>query len=111
MRLLVPLVLLAAAAAGGCAFPGHVAEATLERSVPAAGIAVLDCRTHNGDIVLRARPGADTLQVHAALSVRGHTPEAAAANLSHLRVEPRLEGDRLVLAGEYDSEVRSLSPS
>jgi hypothetical protein len=107
-RLLLSLFPLVAA----CTTPMHKASRVVTFEVPAAALQRLGCTSHNGSIRVTGDAKAAVVTVRAELSVRGFTPEEAAANLAQLDVAQEVAGDALTLGGRCpDALRRRFSPA
>jgi len=107
-RLLLSLFPLVAA----CTTPMHKASRVVTFEVPATALQRLGCTSHNGSIRVTGDAKAAVVTVRAELSVRGFTPEEAAANLAQLDVAQEVAGDALTLGGRCpDALRRRFSPA
>lgn len=95
--LVVPLLLAA------CTYPQFRAAKLVELELPAAGVARLDCTTHNGDIEVTAGEADDTIRLQAKLEVLGYTQAEADDNLGLMSVATAQEGDVLKVHGDWPS--------
>jgi hypothetical protein len=108
-KALASLLLLTIAA---CSLPAHRAAKVVEVRADAAGLQRLVCTSHNGRIEYVGDPDATAVVVRAELSVRGHTPEEAEANLQLLEVGQETAEGALLLAGKFPREqLQRSSPS
>jgi len=82
-----------------CSWPRFEARRELSRDDGAAGLASIECSSHNGAIEVVGVPGAARVAVTAALSARGASAAAAQQHVEMLDVELVRRGDALVVAG------------
>ena len=105
-------ILLSFLGAAACASPSFHASKVVELTLPADGLATVDCTSHNGAIRVTGDASASSVALRAELSVRGFTQEEADANLELLEVEHGLDGDTLRVRAKYPREqLARRSPS
>lgn len=104
----LPLLFLGAS----CAFPAYTASRTVDLKIPTPDLQELHCTSHNGDIVVTGDPAATQVEVHAELSVRGHSQGEADDNLRLLSVGHDFTGGKLRIYGDFpEGALNNMSPS
>lgn len=101
-RFLPSLLLLVVPA---CSWPGHTASRTTRFDVPSSGLQRIECTSHNGRLEVVGDPAATQVSVRVDMSVRGHTPQEAAADLELLQVGQEIDGNTLRLTGRWPREA------
>lgn len=108
----LPLAALAISALSliGCTFHAHSAEQTVETSMSADGVAVIEVNTFNGSVTVESHDQ-PTIELRATMKAYGESPEMAQANCAALKCEPAKDGQRLVIQGSRPNKQSSASIS
>lgn len=96
----------------GCVYPSFSASRTIDLTIPAPGLTVLACTSHNGNITVNGDPAATQVEVHAELTVRGYSQGEADDNLRLMSVGQDFVSGKLTVFGNYPTgALNNMSPS